>query len=95
MENSLLFIRGFIQALLRCIAGDEAAKVFQEVHVEKCENIKGAQGYSNRFCILVIIGRIWRLILSFAGRCQSCQLHIQELCKQYGVHHVKSSPYYS
>lgn len=32
MEYDLLFMRGFNEAALRYIAGDEAAKVLQEVH---------------------------------------------------------------
>lgn len=49
----LLFQRGIDQTSLRCIVGDEVAKVLKEVHARDCSENQGGSTYSNRLFVSV------------------------------------------
>lgn len=71
MEDGLLFIRGFNQATLRCITGDEVARVQKEVQPGDWGE---HQGGSKLFNKIMHFGYYWPTmkadVLSFSRRCQ-------------------------
>lgn len=75
VEGGLLFRKGLNQVPLRCIAGDEVTTVLKEVHSGDCGE---HQGGSKLFKKILQLGYYWPTMeadsLTFARKCQACQL---------------------
>lgn len=76
VEEGELFRRGFGQSSLRCIASEQTTTILREVHSGECGEHQGGFRLAKQ---VMHVGYYWPTmeadLLSFARRCQSCQLY--------------------
>lgn len=92
LEDSLRFRKGVNQAPLRCISTNEVANVLKEVRSGDCSEREGG---SRLFKKILHLGYYWPTVgadaLSFAHKCQACQLHSNSIhAPVVGLHRLST-----
>ena len=74
MHDNLLYRRGFLTPLLRCLGAEEAERVLSEVHDGVCGNHAGGQSLAHK---ILRQGYYWPSLrkdaAEYAKKCESCQ----------------------